>query len=1178
MLPNAVHSTPRALRNTISPSGFSPGRTSSKQNLGSRLDNRYIDAGYTITQTLAIPSNSGEAVQRGDMHGHTSRLASVSAPQGRTRLSRVVPATATVRIHPRSQHVLALHSSGGESVARALSSSAVRSLEIGPDVKSPFGTFTVRRGSRSSSASSVSITLTRSISPAFSVRHHSVISHQAGEQDEMHAVSCPPTPDIVPVYSSLLHGNRRRIPKDSIFHALKAARINKDRHAVNEALRQLRMVPNWTTYEYTQTIRSLVATRPKGESLAPILNVYNEMMQDSIKPNTRIHLSLLKVFLDRDFEVQCLETVLETRLKTYDLTGRLDTTDMNIDQKRLAELKKEIILLVTTDKNDRLDIGLYRLLLRSCAYHCNVDAAIHVFAYLEKRQDRLPSLDCYKYLLRAFINCDDIEGAEAVFQESIAACKEGRINAERQIYNIPEAFFKKNYLELWNQMVEGYFRVGLPEKATDLVDRMLQSKPGETYTPGGIPNLASSTFTVVINGFCQMGDVKSALSWFDKLLMQGRHKSFNVNIRLTDRILVLSANLKKIKGISKEIALDRLQLMLKVLDDSDVPSLYQIKVINEVAEGYIAHGAFVEMGDSLIHLKTVALQALKKAPESVRVVVLRKAQATAANIASLVYDKANTFGLTHTHKQVLELVRSYLAAKVDDSVPRIAADRWAVVLDALESLGRGALKKGTTNQAITGVLKEMISQGVKPEELPLTVQSRLIRFLTNQDGAKRLKAISVVNGDSFKKMLSNADQIHFKALKARSKYEEIYETEKPVIQRSKQLMIDAAQTKLVELALSRREDPSIIPLIAYEAFNKGLERGKAVPLEIVGHIIQGLGRLMEMDKVRHLYTVAQELLPNLPVDARHNAWFAIEDSMIIALADAGDIDSANVHRARILEQGGTPSADAYGTLILHARDTSDDSTNAMILFQESEVYSVIPNLHLYNSIISKLAKAHEAGYALELFQRMKFNKVQPSAVTYGAVIEVCASVGDAISAENLFTEMIREPDLQPEISLYNVMMQLYTTVKPSRERALYYFEKIQKDKVSPSAHTYKLMLDVYGSIEPIDVMRMEEVFRQIRKMPNIKVQGIHFASLINSYGCFQKDLQKAIEVYDSISVPEALDAAVFEAMFNVFAVHRCGDLISSYRKKMTKASWTGLGEFSNISMIGPLVLVLQAIT
>jgi pentatricopeptide repeat protein len=234
---------------------------------------------------------------------------------------------------------------------------------------------------------------------------------------------------------------------------------------------------------------------------------------------------------------------------------------------------------------------------------------------------------------------------------------------------------------------------------------------------------------------------------------------------------------------------------------------------------------------------------------------------------------------------------------------------------------------------------------------------------------------------------------------------------------------------------------------------------------------------------------------------------------------------------------------------------------------------VTPNQYLYNNIISKLAKARKADYALELFQQMKANKIVPTSITYGAVIGACSRVGDAHSAEVLFAEMVQARNFRPRVPPYNTMMQLYTATKPNRERALFFYDALRQAGVSPTAYTYKvgtrfnllvviineclqLLMDAYGIVEPVDIDSMERVFQDLQNDRKVEVQGSHFASLINAYGCVQKDLDKAIAAFDSIPLyPRSPppDAVVFEAMFNVLVTHRRTDLIPEYISRMSTA-------------------------
>ena len=131
-------------------------------------------------------------------------------------------------------------------------------------------------------------------------------------------------------------------------------------------------------------------------------------------------------------------------------------------------------------------------------------------------------------------------------------------------------------------------------------------------------------------------------------------------------------------------------------------------------------------------------------------------------------------------------------------------------------------------------------------------------------------------------------------------------------------------------------------------------------------------------------------------------------------------------------------------------------THAMTLFNEAK--GVAKNIYLYNTMISKLAKARKADDALQLFREMKDSGLKPTSVTYGAVIAACCRVGDAESAENLFQEMASQSNFKPRIPPYNTMIQLYTQTKPDRQRALDYYNALLEAHIRPTAHTYKVII------------------------------------------------------------------------------------------------------------------------
>jgi len=82
---------------------------------------------------------------------------------------------------------------------------------------------------------------------------------------------------------------------------------------------------------------------------------------------------------------------------------------------------------------------------------------------------------------------------------------------------------------------------------------------------------------------------------------------------------------------------------------------------------------------------------------------------------------------------------------------------------------------------------------------------------------------------------------------------------------------------------------------------------------------------------------------------------------------------------------------------------------------------------------------------------------------------------------------------------------------------------------------------------------MEQIFETIQRDPSVQLTGAHFASLINAYGCVNKDLDKAIEIFESIpSFPgaPAADAVVYEALVNAIVAHKRTELLPKYIGRM----------------------------
>ncbi|KAI8449229.1 hypothetical protein BY996DRAFT_4589576 [Phakopsora pachyrhizi] len=352
----------------------------------------------------------------------------------------------------------------------------------------------------------------------------------------------------------------------------------------------------------------------------------------------------------------------------------------------------------------------------------------------------------------------------------------------------------------------------------------------------------------------------------------------------------------------------------------------------------------------------------------------------------------------------------------------------------------------------------------------------------------------------------------------------------------------------------------------YESVHRSATVGDYLIPDASSSLVETFGRLGQPQRMREMYVnahIALSFLSNRSASDRaqnSTSWTRVEDRMIIGLAYCGILDEISVHKNRLIENGGAPSADAYAAMIQHARETTDDASVALNYFEEAIQFRVTPNTFLCNTIISKLSKARRATEALQVFDYMKQYNLPRNSVTFGAIINACCKTADYKMAESLFEEMLSSKNYKPRIPPFNTMIQLYVQGlrTPNRERALYYYDMMVKQRLSPSEHTY-------GMIEPYNLGAVQNVFEAACSDRKIAVGGSHWSTLINVKGLIEKDLEGTLKLFDSIkfhpsrSTPKARqilaelpDALCYESLFNVLASFKRSDLIEGYVKQMSR--------------------------
>jgi pentatricopeptide repeat protein len=882
-----------------------------------------------------------------------------------------------------------------------------------------------------------------------------------------------------------------------------------------------------TVDDWNDVLDKLVVLRKHSEQPTEILQTYNDMVIRSIQPNVRTYMILINVLTARDEEVHWHVEDISKRIEKRHTLGLSDHAENFVDRRRLEALRGEqnfpsalrLFAAFSVNRNYFLPVSIYNALLRSCARHQNVQEAIRVFTHLERRGIPKPTATVYAHLLDVYMSVNDVEGARVVFDEFRRVCSQGKISWDEA--NPKSA--RAGHIRVWNSMIYAYLGAANPGAALDLLGEMLDTEAGIEFGPKDVPAPAMSTYVAIVRGFCLMDDPSSAVSWFERLIDQGKPtkyewaptleppqptsefwRQFLDQLCELDRVddinrlyaryatrfdgpsripgfmrrIAYFANIRYLQshevGVEQAVAL--LDQALSALGprenwSSVLTDMNGLEATQELIGMYARLGYADKAVDLIEQLSAFSQDGWAWPVRSPHDVLPDERPNLIHTVSDMVlFDRDilrplplltvlrivkvwETRGMHVTQRLAQAVLGAYtLAQERQDQFKELTSQDWEALAFSVSTYGESRTEDGDISKVLS-LLTDMARFGIDPGHISEVVMHNLLRPVIHQKGIVETTALMENLGPGFSALLDHPKSFAY-----------VQPADLPPPQSTPNaapvdvgtMRIDGYHGRYID-ELNMRCGKDDTAVAAFRRFERGAALGTFPTPEVVGRLIEGLGRAGEMAKVDYLYGVAQNIISLLhgSKNAQLDGWAAIENSMVIARGHAGDGLSADTHRLRLLQQGLTPTADAYGALIQCVKDTTDDTARALEYFHESQARGVQPNIFLYNTAISKLAKARKAEYALELFHKMKSSGIVPSSITYGAVIAACCRVGDSASAEILFEEMIAQRNFRPRVPPYNTMMQFYVQTKPNRDRCLHYYNRMISAGIKPTAHSYK---------------------------------------------------------------------------------------------------------------------------
>ena len=315
--------------------------------------------------------------------------------------------------------------------------------------------------------------------------------------------------------------------------------------------------------------------------------------------------------------------------------------------------------------------------------------------------------------------------------------------------------------------------------------------------------------------------------------------------------------------------------------------------------------------------------------------------------------------------------------------------------------------------------------------------------------------------------------------------------------------------------------------------------------------------------IHDILGMARNDMPFLPqYSVVRHGWSSILDAMVGACLTLGRRTLAAQFHQEMLEMGTAPTANTFGlyiTTLKESTKTFDEASEAVAIFGRAIAEGVTPSSFLYNALIGKLGKARRIDDCLRYFQEMRNAGIRPTSVTYGTVVNALCRVSDDRFAEELFNEMESMPNYKPRPAPYNSLMQFFLTSKRDSRKVLSYYDRMQSRNIQPTMHTYKLLIDTYATLDPVNLIAAEGVLDTIRASGQ-RPEAVHYASLIHARGCALHDMEGARQTFDQVLASGEIcpQACLYQALFESMVANHCVsqteevlDSMSAHRVEMS---------------------------
>lgn len=906
----------------------------------------------------------------------------------------------------------------------------------------------------------------------------------------------------------------------------------------------------------------------KHQVVSKALDIYSDMRQRKVAPNTEFYSTLIQILSRRALDVFAMKVALDEKRLQFNGNageGNFLFASNEAEYSILAEDDAlpnavKIFTTSTSSPESRLySAETYRLLITACALDGQVDDMIRAYNHMESLKIE-PIASTFPPIIEAFAKSGDLSNAVKyynVYKSLAIAYDAGQ-----------STIIDRKDNDVYAAVVKAYAMCGRVDAGHRFLGKVVDSFADVTEYRK--ERLEAVQDTVVLNGL--VGERLSACDFSGALrVAEERNLTPSVRSEAMSRICTAAADHGDVK-----IATKAYQYLPSTPEGSPRPSLSMLALhvrqgnLDIAGDCWALLNASSRLDTSFVESTTLYATALigkghvdeglMHAREGFR---RTRASARVAALSSEVAEEID---------EAIELIGAFLAKSGITPLPNASMNfLWAMIEN-------GGLVSPVAEQMLAGLGPDDItSLSLQDMTLALQVEAGLLASrkvsheIAHSARFTHLFDIAVSSGapldertvDLIEKALGTLshecpDLIgkwqNYRHLSTEQAYPQLSFTPQPTpTVSSSGSFTDSydpygaatdyrGSTIIAEELENRRNGAGLNE--ALMRFRNIRRAGRHPRYIVYSKLISAAAKEGRTNLIHDILGMARHDMPFLPqYSVVRHGWSSILDAMVGACLTLGRHTLAAQFHQEMLDMGTAPTANTFGlyiTTLKESTKTFDEASEAVAIFGRAIVEGVTPSSFLYNALIGKLGKARRIDDCLRYFQEMRAAGIRPTSVTYGTIVNALCRVSEDRFAEELFDEMESMPNYKPRSAPYNSLMQFFLTTKRDSQKVLSYYDRMQSRKIQPTMHTYKLLIDTYATLEPVNLPAAEGVLDTIRASGQ-SPEAVHYASLIHAKGCALHDMVGARLTFDAVLAGGDIrpQACLYQALFESMVASHC---------------------------------------